>query len=63
MLAPIELPSATIRRAPRRRAVSVMEWMPPSPTASQCAKLWALKPSKSKEASVKEVTIIGVDLA
>ena len=23
----------------------VMEWMPPSPTASQCAKLWALKPS------------------
>nr|WP_247651433.1 IS110 family transposase [Roseovarius autotrophicus] len=40
-----------------------MEWMPPSPTASQCAKLWALKPSKSKEASVKEVTIIGVDLA
>ncbi|MBW6494984.1 MAG: hypothetical protein K0B16_10605, partial [Burkholderiaceae bacterium] len=41
----------------------VMEWMPPSPTASQCAKLWTLKPSKSKEASVKEVTIIGVDLA
>ena len=41
----------------------VMEWMPPSPTASQCAKLWALKPSKTKEASVKEVTIIGVDLA
>lgn len=23
----------------------MMEWMPPSPTASQCAKLWALKPS------------------
>ena len=46
-----------------RRVSDVMEWMPPSPTASQCAKLWALKPSKTKEASVKEVTIIGVDLA
>jgi len=23
----------------------LMEWMPPSPTASQCAKLWTLKPS------------------
>jgi len=40
-----------------------MEWMPPAPTASQCAKPWTLKPSQSKEASVKEVTIIGADLA
>ena len=40
-----------------------MEMTPPSPTASQCAKLWVLKPSQSKEASVKEVAIIGVDLA
>jgi hypothetical protein len=41
----------------------VMEWMLASPTALQCAKLWKLKPSYSKEASMKEVTIIGVDLA
>ena len=40
-----------------------MGWMPLSPTASRCAKLVMLKSQQDERASMKEVAIVGVDLA
>src|SRR5690606_35132237 len=43
--------------------LAVMGWMPPTPTASQCAKLVMLKSPEKERAFMGQATIVGVDLA